>query len=168
VTRFVSEALSRHDRSGFTSGHERVDRYFRSGISQDVKRNYAKAYVLIERDSGRPAGFYTLSASNIPLGEVGPELARKLPRYPTIPAPLIGWLGRDSAFRGQDIGALLLYDAIHRVRNTSIGAYTLLADAIDERAVAFYRKHQFISFTSRPQTLFLPLGSPAPSANVPG
>ena len=40
------------------------------------------------------------------------KLARKLPRYPSVPAVLIGWLGRHVDFAGQGIGEALLFDAI--------------------------------------------------------
>jgi GNAT superfamily N-acetyltransferase len=157
VSRFVSEALAKHERSAFTSGNERIDRYFREAVSQDVKRCYAACYLLIERSSEKIAGFYTLSAHSIPLNDVPPELARKLPRYPSVPVVLIGWMGRDLASRGTGIGSLLLYDAIRRVVKAPVGVYAICADAIDENAAAFYRKHQFQPLRSRPQTLFLPM-----------
>jgi hypothetical protein len=84
VSRFVSEALAKHLRTAFTSGHDRIDRYFRETVSQDVKRGYAACYLLIERSSNKIAGFYTLSAHSIPLNDLPPELARKLPRHPSV------------------------------------------------------------------------------------
>lgn len=155
MTRFVTEAFDKHERTAFRSGHERIDRYFRQELSQDIRRNYATCYLLIERGTDKIAGFYTLSAHSIPLNEVPPELARKLPRYPNVPVVLIGWMGRDVAFRGAGIGRLLLYDAIRRVCRGPVGAYAICAEAIDESAAAFYRKHQFQQLHSRPQTLFL-------------
>lgn len=157
MTRFVSEALAKHERTAFSSGHERIDRYFHQEVSQDVKRSYAACYLLIERSTDRIAGFYTLSAHSIPLNEVPPELARKLPRYPSVPVVLIGWIGRDLAFRGEGVGSLLLYDAIQRVVKAPVGVYAICADAIDAAATAFYRLHQFQPLHSRPQTLFLPM-----------
>ena len=156
MTRFFSEALGKRDRAGFTSGNDRIDGYFRTAVSQDVKRNYATCTVLIERDSARLAGFYTLSAIHIPLPDLPPDIARKLPRYPNVPAVLIGWLGRDLAFRGENIGGLLLLDAIARVAASQIGAAALFAEAIDEAAAAFYRRHQFMPLVDRPSSLFLP------------
>ena len=97
---FFSEALGQHDRSAFTSGNQRIDGYFRQTVSQDVKRGYAACYVMVERASGRIAGFYTLSSLSIPLTELAADLTRKLPRYPSVPAVLIGWLGRDTNYRG--------------------------------------------------------------------
>ncbi len=127
MTRFYSEALGKHDRSAFTSGNERIDSYFRTTVSQDVKRNYAQCYVLVERETNRLAGFYSLSATNIALADIPTDLARKLPRYPTVPAALIGWLGRDAGFRGQEIGGMLLRDAVMRSttpQQSSIGAFS--------------------------------------------
>ena len=161
MTRFVSEALAKHARAAFRSGNDRVDLYFREffreTVSQDVKRKSAACYVLIERSTGKVAGFYTLSAHSIPLKDVDQELAKKLPRYPSIPVVLIGWMGRDLAFRGTGLGSMLLYDAIGRVAKAPIGAYAICADAINEDATAFYTKHQFQPLVSRPQTLFLPM-----------
>ena len=157
MTRFVSEALAKHARAAFLSGNDRVDLYLRETVSQDVKRKYAACYVLIERSTAKVAGFYTISAHSIPLNDVAPELAKKLPRYPSVPVVLIGWMGRDLAFRGAGLGSMLLYDAISRVAQAPIGAYAICADAIDEDATVFYLKHQFQPLLSRPQTLFLPM-----------
>jgi ribosomal protein S18 acetylase RimI-like enzyme len=157
VTCFVSEALARHKRSAFDSGNDRIDRYFHETVSQDVKRSYAACYVLIERSTGKIAGFYTLSAHSIPLNDVAPELAKKLPRYPSVPVVLMGWTARDLAFRRAGLGSMLLYDAISRVAKAPFGAYAICADAIDEVAAAFYRDHQFQPLVSRPQSLFLPM-----------
>ena len=114
MTAFFSEALGKYDRSAFTSGNERIDNYFRQTISQDVKRSYAAGFVLVDKASAKIAGFYTLSSHSIPLTDLPVEVIRKLPRYPSIPAVLIGWLGRDAGFRGQHIGPMLLADAITR------------------------------------------------------
>lgn len=157
MTPFVSEVLAKHERAGFVSGNDRIDRYFRETVSQDVKRSYAACYLLVERSTGKVAGFYTLSAHSVPLNDVAPELAKKLPRYPSVPVVLIGWMGRDSSFHGEGVGTMLLYDAISRVAKAPVGAHAICADAIDEVAAAFYRKHQFQPLISRPQSLFLPM-----------
>lgn len=157
MSRFVSEPLAKHDRSTFSSGNERIDTYFKQTVSQDIKRNYAFCYVLVERESARLAGFYTLSSHSIALTELELDWARKLPRYPSVPAALIGWLGRNLSFRGQSVGSMLLYDAIARLAASPAGVHAICADAIDAVAAAFYKAHQFESFLSRPQSLYLPM-----------
>ena len=160
MSRFRSELLgAAHDRGGFSSGNAKIDAYFRTGVSQDVRRRYALCYVLIENASDRIAGFHTLSSSNIPLVDLPPEMARKLPRYPTIPAVLIGWLGRAIGFRGQSVGSMLLFDAIARVASSPVGAHALFAEAIDDNAAAFYRAHGFTPLPTRPRCLFLPIAT---------
>ena len=152
-------SIKAHDRSGFRCGIEKIDAYFRHTVSQDVKRNYATCFVAREIATGAVAGFYTLSSSNIPLVDVPVALARKLPRYPTVPAVLIGWLARDLKFRGVDLGSVLLFDALRTVASAPVGAYAVFADAIDRKAAAFYEGFGFIPLTGRPQTLFLPIAT---------
>lgn len=157
MTAFFSEALGQRDRSAFNSGNERIDSHFRTAVSQDMKRSYAACFVLIEKSGGKIAGFYTLASHSIPLTEIAAELARKLPRYPSVPAVLIGWMGRDLAFRGRAVGALLLADAITRLAAAPIGIHAICAEAINDAAAAFYREHQFQAFNSRPNGFYLPM-----------
>ncbi len=46
-----------------------------------------------------------------------------------------------------------------RVIAGDVKAFALIVDAKDEKAVAFYQRHGFQAFASRPHSLFLPLGT---------
>jgi ribosomal protein S18 acetylase RimI-like enzyme len=158
TSRFAIEPLSKaHDRSTFACGSDRIDEYFRHTVSQDVKRHYAACFLACDIAAERVAGFYTLSSSNVPLNEVPEALARKLPRYPTVPAVLIGWLGRHVDYAGLGLGEALLFDAIRTVAAAPVGAHAVFADAIDDGAAAFYRAFGFLPLVTRPRTLYLPL-----------
>jgi ribosomal protein S18 acetylase RimI-like enzyme len=158
--RYAIEALSKqHDRSKFACGNDRIDAYFRETVSQDVKRNYAICFVARELATHTVAGFCTLSSSNVPLTDVPETLARKLPRYPTVPAVLIGWLARHQEYRGSNLGAVLLFDAIKTVASAPIGAHAVFAHAIDDEAAKFYASFGFIPLAEQPRTLFLPIAS---------
>lgn len=160
TARFIVEPLAKgHRRSNFTCGNERIDDYFRNIVSQDIRRRYAKCFVAREMATNRVAGFYTLSSNNVPLTEVPESLAKKLPRYPTVPAVLIGWLGRHADFAGQGLGEALLFDAIKTVATAPIGAHAIFADAIDDKAVSFYAAFGFTSLNMRPRTLYLPMAT---------
>jgi ribosomal protein S18 acetylase RimI-like enzyme len=160
TARFGIEPLTKaHDRSGFACGNDRIDTYFRQTVSQDVKRNYAACFVARELATNRVAGFYTLSSSNVPLTEVPADLAKKLPRYPSVPAVLIGWLARHIDFAGLGLGEVLLFDAIRTVATAPIGAHAVFADAIDERAAAFYASFGFTPLIARSHTLYLPIST---------
>ena len=157
---FAIEPLEKgHKRSDFTCGNDRIDHYFRETVSQDVKRKYAICFVAREIATDRVAGFYTLSSSNVPLNEVPEPLANKLPRYPTVPAVLVGWLGRHSHYARQGLGEALLFDAIKTVATASIGAHAIFADAIDDGAAAFYATFGFTPLVRRPHTLYLPVAT---------
>ncbi|BAI99012.1 hypothetical protein Sj15T_10090 [Sphingobium sp. TA15] len=161
--RFAIEPLVKsHRRSDFTCGNERIDRYFRETVTQDVRRNYAKCFVARAVDTSKVAGFYTLSSSNVPLTEVPEALAARLPRYPTVPAVMIGWLGRHIDYRGLGLGEALLFDAIETVATAPIGAHAIFADAIDEQAAIFYTAYGFTPLTKRPLTLYLPIATALP------
>lgn len=158
--RFVIEPASKaHQRKTFSCGNERINRYFREVVTQDIKRRYATCFVARDLEANRVAGFYTLSSSNVPLMAVPEPLASRLPRYPTVPAVLIGWLGRDQSYAGLGLGEVLLFDAIKTVAEAPIGAHAIFADAIDDKAAAFYAAFGFIALTDRPNTLYLPVAT---------
>jgi ribosomal protein S18 acetylase RimI-like enzyme len=160
TARFAIEPLTRtHDRSGFACGNDRIDTYLRQTVTQDVKRNYAACSVARDLATDRVAGFYALSSSNVPLTEVPADLAKKLPRYPSVPAVLIGWLARHVDFAGFGLGEALVFDAIRTVATAPIGAHAVFADAIDDRAAAFYASFGFIPLLTRSHTLYLPMST---------
>lgn len=117
----------------------------------------AVCYVAIERASDRIAGFYTLSAADIPLTDLPEDMAGRMPRYPALPVARIGRLAVDQDFRGRKLGSALLADAVLRVADTDIGAFALVVDAKDEAAAAFYRHHGFASYGSAPRHLIADL-----------
>jgi GNAT superfamily N-acetyltransferase len=158
---FPVERLDAHDRTVFSSGVAALDRYFREQVTQDIRRRAAACYVTVEAATGTVAGYYTLSASGIPLGDVGEALAKRLPRYPLVPVARLGRLAVDQAYRGQGLGAMLLWDAASRAARSEVMAFALVVDAKDDRAEAFYRHHGFVHFGSLPRQLILPLAKVA-------
>jgi ribosomal protein S18 acetylase RimI-like enzyme len=150
---------SGHDRTIFHCGEEALDRYFKTQATQDIRRRMANCFVAIEFATTAIAAYYTLSSASIPMVDLPPEETKSLPRYPTVPAIRIGRLAVDRRFQGRGLGAALLADAAHRGMQTDIAAFTLLVDAKNDRAVAFYQHHGFRVLLSQPRTLFLPLAT---------
>jgi ribosomal protein S18 acetylase RimI-like enzyme len=151
-----------HDRTRFASGVTALDRYFREQVTQDIRRRATACYVAIETATGVIAGYYTLSAASVPLTEVPEQLARRLPRYPAVPAARLGRLAVDQAYQGRGLGGALLWDAIERAARSELAVFALVVDAKDDQAEAFYRHHGFIGFGSQPRQLMLPLTNLAP------
>ena len=154
---FVIEPLGAHDRSAFSCGVEPLDRYFRERVSQDMKRLMASCFVAIDAANHTIAGYYTLAATSIAFVELPPDISKRLPRYPALPAALVGRLAVDRRFHRKGLGGALVADAALRVLNGDVKAFALIVDAKDENAAAFYRAHGFRQFQSRPLSLFLPL-----------
>ena len=157
---FRIEALTAdHDRSLFHCGNDALDRYLQTQATQDIRRRIANCFVGVETSSGRIAAYYTLSATSIPIGEIPPESAKRLPRYPVVPAVRIGRLAVDQRFQRRGLGEALPADAAARVLRADIAAFMLVADAKDDRAVAFYRRYGFREIAGQPRKLFLSLAT---------
>ena len=149
---------SSHARATFNSGSAPLDNYFRHQLSQDIRRRVTTCYVALTSDK-RIAGFCTLASAALLLSELPADKAKKLPRYPTVPAVRMGRLAVERDFKGMGLGGALLADALNRAMRAEIAAYALVVDAKDEPAAAFYRHHGLIAFPGQPLTLFLPLAT---------
>ena len=156
---FSIEALnSAHNRTGFSSGIEPLDRYFRELVTQDVKRRVSNCFVALDA-AGAIAGYYTLAAASLPLTELSADEKQRLPRYALLPAGLIGRLAVDQKYQGQRLGSALIMDAAARAARAEPAIFALIVDAKDESAIAFYQRHEFRRFASKPASLFLPIGT---------
>ena len=148
-----------HERSLFHCGEDALDRYFHSQVTQDIRRHIANCFVAVEAVTIHVAAYYTISAASIPLVDLPPEETKRLPRYPTVPAVRIGRLAVDQRFQGRGLGGALLADAASRTLKADAAAFTLLVDAKNDQAVAFYQRFGFRVPASQPRTLFLPLAT---------
>jgi ribosomal protein S18 acetylase RimI-like enzyme len=158
---FTFEALgTNHDRAGFSCGVAALDRYFRELATQDIRRRVSNCFVALD-STGIIAGYYTFAATSLPLTELPPEQARRLPRYPSFPACLVGRLAVDQRFRGRGLGGQLIVDAVVRAMRAEPAIFALVVDAKDEVAQAFYEHLGFQRFASRPMTLYLPIAEAA-------
>lgn len=149
-----------HDRAGFRCASAPLNAYLQQLARKDTERRVAAAFVMVEEAA--PAtivGYYTLSAFAVEVVELPEELQRKLPRYPRLPATLLGRLARDERFPGT--GSLLLMDALARAHHQSvqIASLAVVADAKDEAALKFYRKFGFAPLGNHPNRVFLPMGT---------
>lgn len=153
----IERLSDQHDRKVFTSGIEPLDRYFRIQADQDVRRRVAACFVLVSDDDPAPVGYYTLAATSVALVDLPDKLAKRLPRYPNIPATLMGRLAVDARHHGRGFGELLLFDAFRRTLCSDIASYAFVVDAKDETVARFYNRYQFLPLTQGGRRLFLPL-----------
>jgi hypothetical protein len=82
----------------------------------------------------RIAGFYTLTAGGVLLAQMPVRLAKRLPRYPSVPVARLGRLAVALACHGRKLGGALLWDALRRSSRSEVAVYAIAVDAKDEPA----------------------------------
>ena len=161
-TEFRVEGLCKqHNRKHFSCGIEELDRYFQKQASQDIRKQVATCFVLVDKQSELIAGYYTLSASSVLLCEFPFETQKKLPKYPIVPATLLGRLAIDKNFKNKKLGELLLLDAMRRCILTSshVGTAFFIVEAKNAEATSFYKHYGLQEFPKNTQKLYMPVGT---------
>ena len=149
---------ARHRREDFNCESAELTAFLRQRARKEMDARVSACFVLVpESDPGRIAGYYTLSQTSVTLAKLPGEMAKKLPRYPEVGATLIGRLARDLAWKGQDVGRLLLVNALRRTVRMSdeVGAVVVVTDPKDAKARAFYERFGFRALDER--RLFIPM-----------
>lgn len=144
------------DRSGFACGEPALDAYLQKQAGQDMKRGFAT--VVVARESANPheiIGFYTLCAASILLTKLPEATARKMPRYPSVPAIRLGRLAVSAAMQGRHIGSLLVLNALRRACRNELAWAVYLVDAKSARAAYFYEKLLFQHFSENRLSLWM-------------
>ncbi len=147
-----------HRREEFSCESPELIDFLRTRARKEAKSRASACFVLVPlADSGQIAGYYTLSATSIELEKLPAELTKKLPRYPRLPATLLGRLARASTFKSQGIGELLMVDALKRAYESSsiIGSVAVVVDPKHEHAAKFYGAFGFHPLDG--QKMFLPM-----------
>lgn len=157
----IASLAKHHNKKLFKSGEHALDQYIQHQANQDKKRYISATYVLTELDCNEVIGYYTLSATSIALKDLPEKIVKKLPRYPTLPATLLGRLAIDQKHQGKNLGELLLIDALQRSLDVSnkIASVAVLVESKNHSATQFYLKYGFIQFVSQSNRLFLPIAT---------
>lgn len=144
------------DRGSFVCGEAALDAYLQKHAGQDMRRGFAT--VIAARESSRPEkviGFYSLAAASASLDALPEETARKMPRYPFVPAIRLGRLAVTQEMQGRHVGSLLMWDVMRRCCRNELAWAVLLVDAKSERLAAFYEKFLFRRFSDRECSLWI-------------
>lgn len=148
----------RHDRSIFSCGVPVLDAYLQRQAAQDMEKHAAVVYVAVIEPPAI-AGYYTLSQFSIDFVHLPDALAKRLSRYPVVPATLLGRLAVARALRGLGLGETLLFDALRRslVQSAHIASAGVIVDAKDENAATFYGRYGFVRILNEDRRSFLPM-----------
>ena len=142
-----------------------LDLYLRTQALQDLRRRVSAVFVLTPLGQRRVLGYYTLSAPSLDLGRLPLEVRRKLPRYPEVPATLLGRLAVDRSCRGggMRLGEHLLVDALRRSLEVSaqVASYAVVVDVVSVQPdpIGFYLRYGFQALPDQPRRLFLPMAT---------
>jgi len=152
--------LSReHDRKQFDCGEASLNEWLERMALQQQEKNYVRTRVIVDEAApARVLGYYAILPAQVDTTHF--PSTRKLPGR--LPCLLLGRLGVDLSAQGRGIGQLLLADSIERTRRSigEIGGAGLFADALNERAAAFYGTFGFRAMLDNPLRLFLSIGWP--------
>ena len=89
--------------------------------------------------------------------DLPPERAKKLPKYPLIPATLLGRVAVSREQQGQKLGRILLMDALFRSLKGSleVASVGVIAEARNAAARNFYLHHEFAQLPEHPGKMFI-------------
>jgi GNAT superfamily N-acetyltransferase len=147
----------KHNRSSFSCGVDSLDDYIKTRASQELKKRVSTPFVLTDSPERMVLGYYCLSSYSIASSELDESTAKKLPRYPLLPAIMLGRLAVDSGHQGKGYGDLLVADALKRslALSKQLASFAVVVDAISQGAAIFYQRHGFIKFLDDPMKLYL-------------
>jgi len=161
--RFTVEPLgTKHNRAAFACGDQALDEYFKTQASQDIRKNVAAVFVLLDNAQDKiVAGYFALSAWAVLPSELPKEVLKKLPRYERLPATLLGRLAVSKNYQKQGLGGLLLMKALQQslAQSREIGSTFVVIHSKNERGRTFYEKRGFLRLVDQPNSLFLPMAT---------
>lgn len=141
-----------HDLSQFSCGKPSLDTWLRSRALSNQKKGFTA--VMVVHDAGRVVGYYGLAPTAVVPASL-PRSIRTGQSPDPLPCLLLGQLATDENWRGMGIGTGLLKHALTRcVQGASlIGGRALIVNAVDEEALAFWRRRGFLSSKDDPMVL---------------
>jgi predicted GNAT family N-acyltransferase len=151
----------KHLRSSFCCGKASLDDYIREKASQDLKKRISTVFVLIDEPETNVLAYYTLSSYTVDIAASDESFAKRLPRYPLLPATLLGRLAVDNRQKGKRFGELLLLNALKKSLDISaqVASLAMIVEALDDEALSFYLKYGFQQFKQETLKLYLPMKS---------
>lgn len=158
MTKFQVELLDKkHQKSNFSCGIPELDNFLKEQAGQHMKKRITTTYVLTENGYSAIKGYYSLSSYGIDISKLPTNFTRKLPKYPVLPATMLGRLAVALEFQGLGIGEYLLMSALQVSYDISLkqGSVCVCVDAINQKAINFYKKYGFIQFEDNKSRLFI-------------
>jgi len=150
---------TRHDRSAFNNGrHAVLDDWLRERALVSEGLSSRTYVVCAAAASARVVAYYAISTAMEQRAALpSAKMRRGMPEQ--VPLLLIGRLAVDRAFQGRGLGTDLLADALRRCLAASeiAGVRGVVANAIDDEAVGFYRRRGFLISPLGERVMLIPI-----------
>lgn len=149
VTYCTQSLGDQHDVGAFDCQVESLNSWLHREARRADKAGTARTYVWTREGDNSVVAYFS----------VAPTLAGGY-TFP-VPGYLLARLALDTGLRGQGLGTDLLVDAVSRMVGAAeaYGGRLIVVDAIDERAAAFYAKHDFVPVKGNPNRLVLKIAT---------
>ncbi len=137
-------APGEHRVADFESGEPDLDRWLIQAAEAAARARTANTFVWVNANDEVRA-FYSLSAHTILREEAGQRIGRGGPEL--VPAALIGKLALHKELRGQQLGEVLLADALRRLvrlHDRGPAFRAIVVDAATESGLKLYRRMGFV------------------------
>ncbi|MEN9865545.1 MAG: hypothetical protein RL748_1135 [Pseudomonadota bacterium] len=154
LTELLDKKNQQHEIADFDCGTAALNIWLKTQAGQAARKGLSVTYV-ITNDQKVVLGFYALAVrKRFPTESLPPQLAKVFAAAPN--ATVLARLAVDLSQQGKGVGAVLLREAMQRVKAMAAetGDVLLYVDAKDGQA-SFYTKYGFTPLVSDPQTLFI-------------
>lgn len=154
LTELLDKKQKQHEIASFDCGTPVLNLWLRTQAGQAARKGHSVTFV-ITNDHNVVLGYYALAVRNrFPTESLPPQLAAVFPVGTN--ATVLARLAVDLSQQGKGVGAVLLREAMQRVKEMAAetGDVFLYVDAKDGQA-SFYTKYGFTPLPSDPQTLFI-------------
>ncbi|MEZ6081270.1 MAG: GNAT family N-acetyltransferase [Pirellulaceae bacterium] len=144
-----------HNRRGFTSGNDAVDKWLKESALQSQSKHLTSTKVLVGK-SNKLIGYYSLATAQIDFSDLPTDAVKSLPRR-QLPAAILAWFAIDQNHQGSGLGKRLFAAALRDCYQASqtFAFVAILLDCIDEPAKRFYKQFDFEELPGYPMRLFL-------------
>jgi hypothetical protein len=134
-----------------------MDDWLRKHALANQAAGSSRTFVLMEPDSPRVWGYYSLTVVSLERDEVTKAARSDMPPAFAIPAVLLARLARDEKRKGAEYGPLMLADAVLRTLDVAdhVGVRLLAVHALNEKAREWYLHHDFEPSPIKPDLLML-------------
>src|SRR5258706_14351459 len=103
----MERLASMHERQQFRCGHESLDNFLKTLVTQYERRRLGATYVAVQDEGFRVGGYYTLVAGSISHDVLPPTVARRFLQHPLAVA-MLGRLAVGRDIQGKRLGRLRL------------------------------------------------------------